>query len=317
MRGTANRKAFDFLQRGAQEMTFPCYTESCFRQAYSCFANAVIEDCKSGSVRGDPITGFDAKRLDDIKKANDRKTKPAPGYWRAHSWMSYCLVAAYLEGHRTPSGGVPFGDLDEAKKYAQRAERLCADCEPKRGGGKGPPTDYVVPWVLGHYYLASAKDKARGLEYYRKALRLNGDNNMNLVTEYGEALIAIGQHDEALRILAKVRQGRPWYVLDRAWAYYFKGRQDKAYYGLVIDELRRLGVLPHEREFPGEAFLVAAAAHVQRDARGDAALAEKARERFLDEKRGWTLKDEEASVPFLEDDDRRHWLDGCRKAGLA
>jgi tetratricopeptide (TPR) repeat protein len=307
MRGTDNRNAYDFLRQGAKHMTYPCWQAGDLQAAYRCFANAAIEDHKTSSVKGNPEAGFDAQAF--ATAHGSARSKGGRGYWRAYSWLAYCLIAAYVENQRKPVGDVPFGDLKAAKDFADTADASCKE----RDAVSDEPTDYVVPWVIGHYHVATGTDKTLGLNYYQKAVALNGDNNMNLQAEYGEALIALGRHDEALRAIARAGRGRPWYAVDMAWAYYHKGRDDPYFYRLALEELARMDVLPGDREFPVDGLLIEALASAQL---GDALRAERAVRRFRTAKPNWGLPEERDTIPFLEPADRDHWLEGCSKAGL-
>jgi tetratricopeptide (TPR) repeat protein len=306
MRGTNNRKAYELLQEGVKAMTFPAWTLDDFQDAFNCFANAVVEHYAPGSCKGDAADDCDVTKFDE---AIDSAKNNGEGYWRAFSWLSYCLVAAWLEGFRTSEGNIPFGDLPTAEIYAKLGESTCSDRD-----STSEVTDYVAVWCLGFFYLnTDSGQKQIGLDYYERAVAVNGDNNMNLLSEYGEALIANGRHDEALTLIERAKRGRPWYRVDAAWAYYFKGQKDPRYYRLAIAELRQIGAVPGDTEYPHELHLIMAASYAKL---GDVNRAGRSIKRFLMEKPGWTLSQERDSVPFLEAPDFDHWISGCRDAGL-
>lgn len=301
MRGTSSNKAYEFLRQGAKCMTYPCWDAGDLQAAYHCFANAAIEDHQPGWVKNNP-----AKRYDN--KAFERAQKADSGYWRAYSWLAYCLLAAYQENVRKRVSDVPFGNLRMAKAFAEKAERLCRDRDDAN-----EPTDYVVPWVIGHYHVVAGDDKSRGLAYYERAVALNGDNNMNLQAEYGEALIALGRYDDAVRAIARAGRGKPWYTVDLAWAYYHKGSEDPYFYCRALEELASIDVTPGDREYPADGLLIEALASAQL---GDAARARRAVTLFRAVKPSWKISHERVTTSHLESHVQTHWVDGCKKARL-
>lgn len=312
MRGTHNRRAYELLRMGALAMTFPIRSDGKFIEAYCCFANALIEDHVPGSAPADPSAGFDDGAF--------KKARANSKYWRAFSWLSYCLIAAWLEDVRDPDGApeggdVPFGDRKIALDFAETGERLCIDQDPDLTDRDNPrPTDYVVPWVLGFFHMHSLgrndpgrpESKKLALDYYREAIALNGDNNVNLISEFGEALIGNDQYDDALTTMGHAIRTRPWYRLNAAWAYYNKGRFNPDFYRSALAELRKIESVVGDTEFPGEVFLVAAATYYRL---GMQDKAKRAIESFKAEKTGWDLPNEVNSVDYLEPDARAHWID--------
>ena len=159
---------------------------------------------------------------------------------------------------------------------------------------------------LGIYDPGRAASKKLGLEYYKEAIALNGDSNINLISEYGEALIGNDQYDDALKTMENATRTRPWYRLNVAWAYYNKGRIDPSFYKSALAELRKIESVVGDTEFPGEVFLLAAATYYRLNMSDKA---KRAIESFKAEKTGWTLGNEVNSVDYLEPDARNHWVD--------
>ena len=311
MRGTVVRNAYDLLGAGVRSMTFPVQPRERYQDAYFYFAKAIVVDANPETFDPEQMKAevpYDAKLL---AMAETCKT----GYWRGWSWLSYVLVAASLEGVNAAIEGapnaelVPFGDMDRAERYA----KLGCDLDKDREAGTGEGTDYVGHWCLGHFLVNTGRDAAAGLDCYRKAVSLNGDNNANLLAEYSEALIAVGAYDEALTQVERAKRRHAWYGVDAAWTLYFKGMQDPRFYNLALAELRSIVALPSDVGYPGELHLVAAAvlARLSRQREAEHALAQ-----FRAAKPGWTLADEQASVVFLNEQAKAHWLGGCQAAGL-
>src|SRR5262249_7987716 len=95
----------------------------------------------------------------------------------------------------------------------------------------------------GHAYLATQRPRLAILDY-QVALRLSPDKT-DLLVAVGEALAALGRHDEALRILDRAVAARPHdpdALSSRAFVLLALGRLAEA----DADWLRQLELLPRE-----------------------------------------------------------------------
>ena len=217
---------------------------------------------------------------------------------RAFSRLSYLYVTGVIDGWDFEPGWSDHKKLVEAQRLAKNAVSL-------------DRYDYDTHWALAFVYLNRQNGKA-AIPEYRKAVDLN-DSNMNLLAEMADALVYVGKPDEAIQKLIQARRIFDWHRWVLAWAYYFKGRKDKLYYGYAHDELRRMVIPPHDQRYPAEIMLLSAAVYVRMN---KIVQAKKEMKMFLSRTPDWTVAKEKKRASALNSADTKHWLDALSKAGL-
>lgn len=217
---------------------------------------------------------------------------------RAFSRLSYLYVTGVIDEWDFEPGWTDNKKLLEAQNAAKKAVKL-------------DRYDYDTHWALAFVYLNRGNGKA-AIQEYRTALDLD-DGNMNLLAEMADALVYVGKPDEAIQKLTRARRIPDWHRWVLAWAYYFKGRKDKLYYGYARDELRRMAIPPHDPRYPAEIMLLLAAIYVRMNNIGRARTEMKM---FLSRHPGWTVAKEKKRGPALNNRDSKHWLDALSRAGL-
>jgi TolB-like protein/class 3 adenylate cyclase len=222
-----------------------------------------------------------------------------PNYGRAWSWLALTHAQEWLQSW----GGE--ASLELAVRLAKQAVAIDKD-------------DYHNHWVLAYCYLHSRQfDLALGK--YRQAIQMNR-NDANLLAEFAEALVYVGQREEGLKLTRHAMAMNPnfpeWYRGDVAWVYYL-GKS----YGAAVTELEQI-------DNPNaDTLLILAACRAQITAgqsqapgRGVATAAAQPASDLMPQinakRPHWTLAKERRKSPFKSSADLEHWLDGLRKAGL-
>lgn len=254
-------------------------------------------------TRGLPFTSNEG-----FNNANTRFKKALeidPDYTRAKGWLAYCYVSAARDGWAYDDSH-PEREWDK-KRLLDEAETLAKEAVAR------DPTDYDTHWALAYFLLHSGQ-VGKAVTEFQEALELSRDEfPLNLRAEMADALVLAGDSALAIERVSQARKIPDWHRWVLAWAYYFRARNDPAFYDLALEELRRMFHRPDEEKYVFETDLLAAAIHAQKGADPQARMA---LTMFLNRKPGWTIKDELERQPFENDDDRRHWEDGLRKAGL-
>jgi adenylate cyclase len=208
-----------------------------------------------------------------------------PGFARAFGYLGYLAVQRWIAGWADESA------LAEAEKLARHAVAL-------------DPNDYANHWDLAIVYLNTRRfDQAR--EEYERAASLN-PNDADLLAEMAETLIFAGESDLALRQLREAMRRNPfhpdWYRWVLSWAY-FNGDRFKE----SLSELQRMNRPPTHVELLRAATLAKL---------GDAAAAQAALKKFLDDRPGWSVAKERARITFRRRQDEERWLGALASAGL-
>lgn len=286
MRGTTNEKAYDAFIAGTSG--FPVSSDAAFRGSVAKLKQAL--------------------RLDR-------------NYVRPRGWLAYAYLLSVTEGwsfKRTD----PEAGWSEQKRL-EEAERLATEAVMLDDG------DYDTHWALANIYVNTKRWKLAIKEFERAVYLCKNDNNPNLLVEMADALVHDGQHNRALRLVQKARRIPDWHRWVMAWTYFAKGRQDPIYYEFALEEIRAMHWHPGDESYIAdvkllEAVICAHKADRLKDAKQSpivrqehkkaaAALKHfKARKEF----KKWTLEQAEKFAPFRVAADKKHWLDGCRMAGL-
>ena len=222
-----------------------------------------------------------------------------PGYARSWAWLSLTYVQEWRQSWAGRTA------METAGKFARQALKI-------------DPDDYQIRWILA-YYLLNSRQFDLALSEYETAMSLNR-NEANLLAEYAEALVYVGEHGRGLDATQQAIRMNPhsseWYRADVAWELYLMRDYEHA-----LSELSRIAN-PN-----ADAGLILAACHGQiaclHDVEHDdnaAATSRQAAKVALRQTRGprpqWTIAKERQKSPFKKETDLEHWLDGLRKAGL-
>jgi len=274
MTHVANEDALMKLIEGTKLMTYPV-TGDRLRASAKCFEEAIAHD--SG-------TSYENARKD------------GKGFPRAWTRYAYCRMTEYLEDFADEKA------LTDAEEFTSRALAHPAgtyDSEPH--------------WDRAFYlYLTRQFDDA--VKEIDRAMALD-PRDMDIVVEASDIYVAAGRLDDALALID--RAGRvvchDWFRWSKAWGLYFKGRQDKSYYDLAIQEIRRMYWNPGEPQYMYDVQLLLASTLAMK---GDSAKATQALALFQRDKSYWTIAKETRARPFKDDALQAHWMEGCKKAGL-
>lgn len=286
MRGTTNEKAYDAFIVGTTG--FPVSSDAGFRRSVA-----------------------------KIKQA----LKLDPNYVRPRGWLAYAYLLSVTEGWSFKSSD-PEAKWNEAKRI-KTAEALAQEAVSLDEG------DYDTHWALANIYVNTKRWKDAIKEFERAVYLCKNDNNPSLLVEMADALVHDGQHNRALRLVQKARRIPDWHRWVMAWTYFAKGRQDPMYYEFAMEEVRAMHWHPGDENYIADVKLLEAVICAQkaerlkgakqspivRQERKKAAQALKhfkARKEF----KKWTLKQAEKFAPFRVAADKKHWLDGCKLAGL-
>jgi adenylate cyclase len=231
--------------------------------------------------------------LDRARRWFQRAIGIDPSYGRPHGWLAYLQVLEWKHGW-TGAASLP-----AAEELARKAVAL-------------DPSDHDTHWALASVYSNCGKfDQA--LAEYERALEING-NDANLHAEMADLLSYMGKHREAIGQIKFAMRINPrfpeWYRWTLGWCYYHINE-----YAEAVAELGRL-INPSD-----DALLILAASHARLAAAEGpggchAALAESFMSRFKHRRPDWTLADQQKVTHFLNAQDRAHWVEGLRLAGL-
>ena len=159
------------------------------------------------------------KTLLDARQWLESATSLDPNYGRAWAWLSLTYIQEWLRSWSGRSA------LDQAGQLAKKAILIDAG-------------DYNIHWILAYYHL-NARHFDLALNEYQLAVSLN-PNDANLLAEFGEALVYVGEHDKGLELILQAMRMNPhlseWYRIDVAWVKYLKKDYDAAIseiYGLA------------------------------------------------------------------------------------
>jgi hypothetical protein len=295
MRGTNNRRAFDYFWEGAKLRGMPL-TLAIWERSDKLFRQAIEEDTGLG-----------------FEEARKKRT----GFPRAWSWKAYGITMSYFLGR-------------EGSKESLIGEAL----DLVGISLEGDKFDYQNHWVAAFIHLVAGNiDRVEG--HKREALALNAeDQNTGVMNEMADVLVWLGRPDEALKLLERTRHIGDWNRWSVAWAFYAKAKDDPIFYDWALREIGRTFGRPGDQNYEFDIDLLTAVIRVQKaeifERQGDKENAEKQRElanlargRFLAEnaRQGWRQSDERRRMPFAANDDaaqalQRHWLDGVAKLGL-
>lgn len=286
MRGTTNEKAYDAFVEGTTG--FPVASDAGFRKAVAKLKRAL--------------------KLD-------------PDYVRPRGWLAYAYLLSVTEGWSfKPSD--PEAKWSE-KTRLEKAEDLAKEAVRLDEG------DYDTHWSLANVYVNTRRWKQAIKEFERALYLCRNDNNPNLLVEMADALVHDGQHNRALRLAQKARRIQDWHRWVMAWTYFAKGRKDPIYYEFALEEIRAMHWHPGDEKYVADVKLLEAVicAHKAKRLKGskqsavvkqEQKRAQQALKHFKARKefKKWTLAQAEKFAPFRIAADKKHWLDGCRMAGL-
>jgi tetratricopeptide (TPR) repeat protein len=286
MRGTTNENAYDAFIAGTTG--FPVSSDAAFRRSVAKLKRAL--------------------KLD-------------PDYVRPRGWLAYAYLLSVTEGWSFKSSD-PEAKWSE-KKRLETAEQLAKEAVALDEG------DYDTHWSLANVYVNTKRWKLAIKEFERAVYLCKSDNNPNLLVEMADALVHDGQHNRALRLVHKARRVQDWHRWVMAWTYFAKGRGDAIYYEFALEEIRAMHWHPGDDSYIAdvkllEAVISALKADKLKDAKQSPIVTQE-RKKAADalkhfkarkESKKWTLKQAEKFAPFRLAADKKHWLDGCKLAGL-
>jgi len=234
------------------------------------------------------------------------------GFPRAWSWMAYGVALSFFEGWQGPKA------IDDAIAYVDLSIEL-------------DEFDYENHWVAAFVHLL-AGNIGKVDHHMQEALYLNEEDlNMSLLNEMADILVWLGRTDEAIKLLERARRTPDWNRWSMAWCYYFKGKQNPAFYDKALDELSRCFWKPGQEEYEHDMQLLVAAINAQKEslahANNDPQKAAEYRKNvddgmknFSNGKQAWSILDEMRRMPFADTPEGRaqrdHWRDGLQKIPL-
>ncbi|MCZ6861784.1 MAG: hypothetical protein O7I42_16165 [Alphaproteobacteria bacterium] len=225
-------------------------------------------------------------------------------FGRAYSRKSYLYVTGVIDGWNFEPGKTDEWKLREALTLAKKAVKLA-------------PNDYDTHWALAFAHLNREDGKQDATREYKEALVRN-DGNRNLLAEMADALVYAGKTDDAIEMLMRARRIPDWHRWVLAWAYYFKGKKDKQYYGLARDELHKMVTPRDDPRFSSEIMLLSAALYVRTNKLARA----KEEIQWLQQRRKkvgltpWTIEKERKRGSAIGKMNETHWLGALSDAGL-
>ena len=210
-----------------------------------------------------------------------------PDYARAYASLSWTYLTDYLERW-----------VDSPEQALDRA------LEVARRGAEVNPASHSNHLALGRVYLYMALHND-AIEALEKAISLN-PNDADSYVFLALAVTYDGRPGEAVELVEKAMRFNPsfpfWYALNLGIALYVAGRYDDAV--TTLRKSKAPGAMVHR-------WLAASHAQLGREAEAKAAAAE-----YLRRTPDFSIAKHLATVPFRDADDRDHYADGLRKAGL-
>ena len=236
-------------------------------------------------VRDDP-NKFTVEGTNELRQLFEKAIELDPNFSRAYAELAYSHVRAYQEGWTEN----PDATLKRAEELAKRALDL--------------NDDFDGHWNLAIAYWNQGEFDKSFIEY--DAARKLNPNNPDLAADMAEALIYAGEPEKAITQIREAMRHNPetipfWYEWNLARAYYMAKRYQEA-----IDAIGRI------TDPPNDVLLITAASKAQL---GDIDAAKIEMEQFSANDPEWSIA-KAAERYFRYDNDRQHWLDGLRKAGL-
>jgi adenylate cyclase len=227
--------------------------------------------------------GFEA-----AKREFSEATRIDPTFAQAYGWKGYVYLAEVQEGWATDVEA----NLDLALQLASKGVELA-------------PDDYYTHWNLASIYVGR-KNMQMALEEYNRALALN-PNDADMLAEMADMLSYQGDADKAIEQIKRAMKLNPrypdWYDWSLGFAY-FQDRQ----YTQAVTALQRIA------DPPNDAYLLLVASQAML---GQATPPrDEIMQRLLSKGSGWTL-DYITQLPFTKPEDRQHYLDALRKAGIS
>lgn len=215
----------------------------------------------------------------------ERAIELDPVFARAWGWLGYSHAVGWTEGWSDETA------LETAKDCVEKAVTMEAE-------------DYDNFWALA-YVCQTRGNVDKALNAYAQAFKLNR-NDPDMLVEMAEALCCAGQHDEASLQIERAIEINPrhpdWYLWTAGWVDYHK--KD---YNVAVNKLQQI-VSPNN-----EVRLIIAASYAQL---GDDQSAQMFMRKFINQRPDWTIEKEIATTTYRNHQDKEHWLQGIRKAGL-
>jgi adenylate cyclase len=232
-------------------------------------------------MRFSPEANQEARRLYEHALELD------PDYARAYASLSWTYLLEYLEGW-----------TDAPKQALERA------LEVARRGAEVNPASHSNHLALGRVYLYMGKHDT-AIQALETALSLN-PNDADSYVFLSFAITYDGRPEEAVELVEKAMQLNPsyprWYVWDLGIALYVARRYEEA-----VKTLKR-SEPPNAMVYR---WLAASYAQLGRESEAGEAAAE-----YLKRTPDFSIAKHLEIVPFRNAEDRDHYLDGLRKAGL-
>lgn len=260
--------------------------------------NAEAYDCYLRAQK--TFTTFSEAVFRECIALYERAVDLDPNFARAKGGLAYTYVTGILDGFHQPEPDAAV--LAKSESLAARAVALDRD-------------DYANHWDLAFIFMNTGRPEA-GLVEYEVALDLFDnrtdmlDRKPGLLLDVGEAYVYAGRIDEGIALIERaVFQVPDWYRWHLAFAYYCGGRYKDA-----IGQVESMYRQPGDPRYIVEAQLYVAASHA---CLGNDTAAAAARE-FVEREKGpgWSLGEKLKRFKFVRDADKKHWMEGMRKAGF-
>ncbi len=238
----------------------------------------------AGKIHHDRVT-----RDDNIEALRllDKAIEIEPEYAAAWAWRACTLGQALVLGYRDDPQ-VVFSQAVEAVEKALMLDANDVNC---------------------HRILCEVNMEERRLDraqfHHEKAFKLN-PNDVQIVAQRGELLTWLGQHDDGVAWIEKAMRLDPFAAHKRA---HLLGRARHAA-RRYADAVKAFDQI----QSPRYAYLADTAACSAQ--MGDMAAAEVRAAEVLRQKPDFSAEAYVTALPYRQDDDRAHHLEGLRKAGL-
>jgi adenylate cyclase len=211
----------------------------------------------------------------------------APEYSRTTAKTTWIYLQDYWNGWaESPEGSL------------RRAVELASTSVSRK------PNDAWSHWSMASVLLLRGQHDA-AIREYRRALEIS-PRESDLRVEYGWALTYAGRPEVGIQLMESAIRLEPhhpdWYLWDLAWGYFVSRRYEDA-----------IAALERREQITNFAHLLLAASYAQMDRAGEAASA---LQRFRELEPDYSIEVAARREPFKHPQDREHWLDALRKAGL-